>query len=101
VTDSDQDIFDVGLELMERAFDHRNQRVRLIGIGVSSLVDDGMQLSLLDSARERMGRLDPVIDGIRNRYGFTAIQRGRTLWLKDFFSRENGDYLLETPALSR
>ena len=75
--------------------------MRLIGIGVSNLVGEGRQLSLLDSARERLGRLDPVIDGIRNRYGFTAIQRGRTLWLDDFFSREKGDYLLRTSALSR
>lgn len=100
-TDTDQDIFDIGLELMERALDRRRQRVRLIGIGVSNLVGEGRQLSLLDSTRERLGRLDPVIDGIRNRYGFTAIQRGRTLRLKDLFPREKGDYLLKTPALSR
>jgi len=100
-TDTDQDIFDIGVELMERALGHRRQRVRLIGIGVSNLVGDGRQLSLLDSARERLGRLDLVIDGIRNRYGFTAIQRGRTLRLKDFFPGERGDYLLKTPALSR
>jgi DNA polymerase-4 len=100
-TDTDQDIFDIGLELMERALEHRRQRVRLVGIGVSNLVGEGRQLSLLDSARERLGRLDPVIDGIRNRYGFTAIQRGRTLWLNDFFPREKGDYLLKPPALSR
>jgi len=100
-TDTDQDIFDIGLELMERALENRRQRVRLIGIGVSKLVGEGRQLSLLDSARERLGRLDTVIDGIRNRYGFTAIQRGRTLRLNDFFPREKGDYLLKTPALSR
>lgn len=100
-TNADQAIFDVGLELLERVLCHRRQRVRLIGIGVSNLVGDGRQLSLLDPSTERLGCLDRVIDRIRSRYGFTAIQRGRTLLLKDFFPRERGDYLLNTPALCR
>jgi len=100
-TDTDQEIFGVGVELMEEALAHRRQRVRLIGIGVSNLAGEGRQLSLFDFARERLGRLDQAIDDIRNRYGFTAIQSGRILRLKDFFPTENGDYLLKTPALSR
>jgi len=75
--------------------------VRLIGIGVSGLVNDGRQLSLLDSSTQGGECLNRVIDSIRAKYGFTAIQRGRTLVFNNFFSREKGEYLLPTPALSR
>ncbi len=100
-TDADRAIFDVGLELLEKSLGYRRQRVRLIGIGVSSLVGDGRQLSLLHPSTQGWGRLDRVIDRIRSKYGFTAIQRGRTLVLKNFFPMEKGEYLLSTPALSR
>lgn len=100
-TDADRAIFDIGLELLESSISQRRQRVRLIGIGVSGLVAGGRQLSLLDPSPERWTRLDRVIDRIRNRYGFTAIQRGRTLLLRDFFPSERDEYLLQTPALSR
>jgi DNA polymerase-4 len=100
-TDADRAIFDIGLELLERSLCYRRQRVRLVGIGVSSLVGDGRQLSLLPSSTQGWGCLDRVIDRIRDKYGFAAIQRGRTLVLNNFFPVEKGGYLLATPALSR
>jgi len=100
-TDADQAIFDVGLEFLERCLSQRRQRVRLIGIGVSGLVAGGRQLSLLDASPERWARLYPIIDRIRSRHGFSAIERGRTLLLRDFFPTERAEYLLQTPALSR
>ncbi|MFQ5925273.1 MAG: DNA polymerase IV [Dehalococcoidia bacterium] len=100
-TNVDQVIFDAGLELLERSLGQRRQRVRLIGIGVSSLVGDERQLSMLDLSLERWQRLDRVIDRLRQRYSFTAIQRGQTLLLKQVFPTERGDYLLNTPSLSR
>lgn len=100
-TNADQAIFGVGLELLERALRQRRQLVRLIGIGVSSLIGDERQLSLLDSSTGCWERLDGVIDRIRSRHGFTAIQRGQTLPLREVFPTENGDYMLKTPSLSR
>lgn len=100
-TNADQVIFGVGVVLLERALCQRRQLVRLIGIGVSSLIGEQKQLSLLDSSIERWERLDRAIDRIRNRYGFTAIQRGQSLPLKDIFPTENGDYVFATPSLSR
>ena len=82
---ADQAIFDVGVALLGRALWQRRQLVRLIGIGVSSLIGEERQLSLLDSSMECWERLDRVIDRLRHRYGFTAIQRGQTLPLKDAF----------------
>jgi len=100
-TDCDEAIFNTGVKLLEKALCQRRQLVRLIGIGVSSLTGEERQLSLLDSPIERWERLDGVIDGLRRRYGFTAIQRGQTLPLKEVFPTENGDYMLKTPSLSR
>jgi len=97
----DEAIFAVAVKLLERALGQRRQLVRLIGIGVSNLTGDERQLSLLSSPTERWERLDGVIDGIRSRYGFIAIQRGQTLLLKQVFPTENGDYMLKTPSLSR
>ncbi len=57
---------------------------------------------MLDSSAQRMDQLNAVIDRIRNKYGFTAIQTGRTLLLKDIFPEsDQGDYTLQTPSLSR
>ncbi|TET37227.1 MAG: DNA polymerase IV [Dehalococcoidia bacterium] len=100
-TNVDQVIFDAGLELLERSLGQRRQRVRLIGIGVSSLVGDERQLSFWDTSPELWERLDRVIDRLRKKYSFTAIQRGQTLLLKEVFPTERGDYVLKTPALSR
>jgi DNA polymerase-4 len=100
-TDSDQTIFDTGLKLLKKALSGEKQPVRLIGIGVSSLAESGRQLDMLDSSAQRLERLDSAIDRIRNKYGFSAIQTGRTLLLKDIFHSNDDGYTLHTPSLSR
>jgi len=99
-TDSDQTIFDTGANLLERALFVERQAVRLIGIGVSNLVS-GQQLTMLDASVERRERLNRTIDHIRRKYGFTAIQTGQTLLLKDIFPSDDDGYTLHTPSLSR
>lgn len=100
-TDADQVIFTTGLKLMNRALLTEKQPVRLIGIGVAILVESGQQLNLLDSSAQRLERLNRAIDRIREKYGFTAIQTGRTLLLKDLFPTDEDGYTLHTPSLSR
>jgi DNA polymerase-4 len=100
-TDADQVIFTTGLKLMNGALLTEKQPVRLIGIGVASLVESGQQLNLLDSSAQRLERLNRAIDRIREKYGFTAIQTGRTLLLKDLFPTDEDGYTLHTPSLSR
>jgi len=100
-TNADWVIFDTARELLEKALHQRRQQVRLIGVGVSSLINDGRQFSFWDSSIERRECLDVVIDRIRSRYGFTALQRGQTLLLKKVLPTENGDYVLKAPSLSR
>ncbi len=100
-SDINQTIFDTGLKLLNQALSQEKQPVRLIGIGVSSLTEPGRQLDMLDSSGERLERLNKAIDRIRNKYGFTAIQTGRTLLLKEIFPTTGGGYKLNTPSLSR
>ena len=100
-TDTDHTIFDTGANLLRRTLSAEKQPVRLIGIGVSNLTEPGRQLAMLDPSAQRQEKLNKVIDRIRNRYGFTAIQTGRTLLLKDIFPSSDGDYTLQTPSLSR
>lgn len=56
---------------------------------------------MLDSSTARQEQLDKAIDHIRHKYGFTAIQTGRTLLLKDIFPESGDGYMLQTPGLSR
>ena len=99
--DSDQIIFDTGCKLLKKELSAGKQAVRLIGIGVSSLVESGRQLDMLDASDMRLKKLDMAIDRIRQKYGFTAIQTGRTLLLKDIFPANDEGYTLPTPSLSR
>ncbi len=100
-SDSDQTIFDTGLKLLKRALSREKRPVRLTGIGVSHLAEPGRQLNMLDSSAQKLGQLNRVIDRIRKKYGFTAIQTGRTMLLKDIFPGDKNGYPRHTPSLSR
>jgi DNA polymerase-4 len=100
-TDSDQAIFDTGVKLLGQALAGEKQPVRLVGIGVAELVAAGGQLDMLDSSARRQEQLNKAIDRIRQKYGFTAIQTGRTLKLNDIFPEGGEGYTLTTPSLSR
>lgn len=100
-SNTDQTIFDTGLELLNKALAQEKQPVRLIGIGVSNLVEPGRQLDMFDSSAQRLEQLNTAIDRIRDKYGFTAIQTGRTLLLKEIFPTSGEGYTLQTPSLSR
>ena len=82
LADVDQIIFQTGHELLQKAVTSDRRAIRLIGIGVSNLSEPGQQLSLMDSAEQRLERLNRAVDRIRDKYGFTAIQTGRTMRLR-------------------
>ena len=100
-TDSDQVIYDTGARQLDRALLMEKQLVRLVGIGVANLGEAGPQLNMLDSSARRLERLNHAIDRIRDKYGFTAIQTGRTLPLKALLPETEDGYILPTPSLSR
>jgi DNA polymerase-4 len=99
--DSDQIIFDTGSGLLKKELSAGKQAVRLIGVGVASLAESGRQLNMLDTSHLRQEKLNIAIDRIRKKYGFTSIQTGRTLILKDIFPQNDEGYTLQTPSLSR
>ncbi len=100
-SNTDQTIFDTGLKLLKKELAAEKQLVRLIGIGASNLTEASQQLDMLDPPARRQEKLNHVIDRIRQKYGFTAIQTGRTLRLKDLFPETEDGYTLHTPSLSR
>ena len=99
-SDSDQVIFDTGYQLLKKELSAGQRAVRLIGIGVAGLVRE-KQLDMLDASDMRLEKLNSAIDRIRQKYGFTAIQTGRTWLLKDILTANDEGYILPTPSLSR
>jgi len=99
--DTDQTIFATGWQLLKNELPRSKQAVRLVGIGVSNLVEAGRQSDMLDAKGQRLEQLNATVDHIRKKYGFTAIQTGRTLQLRDIFPESNDGYSLHTPSLSR
>ena len=81
--DTDRAIFEEGIELLERALAMEKQAVRLVGIGVSNLVEASRQSTLFAPSAPRLEELNKAIDRIRDRYGFESIQTGRAIRLKD------------------
>ena len=100
-SNTDQTIFDTGLQLLRKALSPEKRPVRLIGIGVSNLIEPSKQLDMLDSSTQRLEQLNKAIDHIRKKYGFTAIQTGRTRLLKDIFPPSGDGYTMHTPSLSQ
>jgi DNA polymerase-4 len=81
--DSNEIIFSTGTRLLEKLVQIERQPVRLLGIGVSGMVEQGGQIAMLENDTQRLTQLNKTIDGIRDRFGFSAIQTGRTLLLRD------------------
>ncbi len=89
-THTDRIIFDTGFKMLWKELDKSRLAVRLIGIGASRLGEKGQQMDMLADTSARQDKLEQVIDRIRLKYGFEAIQTGRTLKLDELFNK-NGD----------
>jgi DNA polymerase-4 len=85
ITDVDEIIFEESQKLLRAALVKEKRAVRLIGVGVTGFSESGQQLNLLDNSSVRLEKLDKAIDRIRGKYGFGAIQTGRTMKLKELF----------------
>ncbi len=78
--EADQEIFELAEQLLEKALAQRRKKVRLIGVRVSNLTGAGKQLSLFDRSGEKLSSLSQAVDRIRQKYGFSAIETGRTFY---------------------
>jgi len=80
-TDADQDIYQVGSSLLDRVLHVARKPVRLLGIAVGGLVEDGYQLPLFPLGTRDWRGLNQAVDRLRDRYGFDCLHEGRTLAL--------------------
>lgn len=80
-------IYDAARTLLDEVVAAEGFRpVRLIGLGVTNIVDDVVQLDLIDAARDaappgrgderRQERIDGVLDALRERFGDRSVRRG-------------------------
>ncbi len=80
-------ILDAGMALLDEIVQREGfHPVRLIGLGVTNLVEDVVQLELLEAVNgtpqparadtQRQERIDAVLDALRERYGDGSVRRG-------------------------
>jgi DNA polymerase-4 len=75
-TDLDEEIFRAACALLDGV--SLAKKVRLIGVGMSNFAKGLQQLALVeDTTREKTGKLDRVVDAIRDKHGRAAVKRGR------------------------
>jgi DNA polymerase-4 len=82
------DIYEVGKKMLEEFHpihsDSGSERpVRLVGIGISHLVDEkGTQISLWDIQNEKKLALARIVDQLQEKFGKSAIVHANTISLK-------------------
>jgi len=82
-TDLDSVILAATKALFEINWDRR-QQVRLLGVALSQFEHAAPQLDLLDAGwRERMEKLARATDRLRDKFGFSKLQRGGSLRLPE------------------
>lgn len=72
-------IRDAGLAMLDSVLDASGRRpVRLLGLGVTNLVEDALQLELETAATSTLEdeQLDRTLDAVRDRFGDRAVRRG-------------------------
>ena len=78
-TDSNKKIYEEAKKLLHKIFN--GTPIRLIGIRVDNLcMKDEVQLSLFDvEIDEKQGKIDKVLDGLKNKYGYNVISKAGEL----------------------
>ena len=77
---SSEEIYQTAKKLLDKN-NLLNKALRLLGVGVSNLCEEGKeQLNLFSEADDQ---LDQTIDDLKRKYGFNKISRARRLYLDD------------------
>ncbi len=75
-------MFEKGKQMMQQVLaEHPGQKFRLIGIGVSGLVDDMLAdpMDLADPDKSRRKAAEQAMDSLRDKFGDGSIKKGRSL----------------------
>ena len=84
--ESNEAIYNAAHSLMQTLRSGDTRPVRLLGVGVSNLIDSAVQLALEPSKDERLDELSRTFDRMREKYGRRSLETGRTA-----FSSATGD----------
>ncbi|MGD9753394.1 MAG: DNA polymerase IV [Acidimicrobiia bacterium] len=76
-------VLETARRLLDGVADGAKQGLTLIGISVSNLGDDSAVQLALPFARGSTGALDVALDGVRRRFGGTAVRRAGQLGRRD------------------
>lgn len=76
--DSDQEIYLIAWQLLEKVIGRRTKPFRLLGISASNLVCGEEQLSFFSYHNEQQRSFNRVVDKVRLKYGIDSLQWGRT-----------------------
>jgi len=75
---------------MFTSFNRKNQKVRLLGVGLSHLATGESQLNLFEKGKQKNDKLDDVLDQVREKFGEKSITRASLLkadhdsqWIRD------------------
>jgi DNA polymerase-4 len=93
-------VFEFGVQLLEELL-HEKKRIRLVGVAVSGLEQDGLQPSMFQVKENRLNRLNHALDRARYKFGFNSISPAHVYTLKGLFESTEHGYKLHTPALSQ
>jgi len=95
-------IYETAVRLLERLYARRSN-LRLVGVALSNFsrnLDD--QLDMFDSIkRKNRGRLYFALDRIRDKYGYSAIVAGKSIYLLNDLEQDGYGYRLRTSSLTQ
>jgi DNA polymerase-4 len=95
---SNEAIYAAADGLLTAVRNRERRPVRLIGVGVSNLVADAVQLSLEPAPEQRREQLSATFDRVRRKYGTRSLQTGRTAF--DQTTREDDSLFERSTGLS-
>ncbi|MGN6493690.1 MAG: DinB/UmuC family translesion DNA polymerase, partial [Agriterribacter sp.] len=72
----DDELIPVAKDLFHKLY-RKGEHVRLLGVRLSELTNEAMQTNLFENTEKKSG-LYKAIDGVKDRFGKSAIARGRT-----------------------
>ncbi|MBA2565174.1 MAG: DNA polymerase IV [Gemmatimonadetes bacterium] len=96
----DPELFRVARELFQALFVRRS-RLHLVGVTLTGLAPStARQMDLFLDARRDPARLCGGVDRIRERYGFSALVAGPSLFLLSDLPQDPHGFVLRTPSLT-